>query len=38
MSRPIAARLERVDHVHEHRAALDVPEEVEPEATAFGRA
>ena len=36
----IAARLERgaVDHVHEHRAALDVPEEVQPEATAFGRA
>ena len=36
----VAAGLESgaVDHVHEHRAALDVPEEVEPETTALGRA
>ena len=36
----VAAGLERraVDHVHQHRAPLDVPEEVQPQATALGGA
>ncbi len=36
----VAAGRERraVDHVHQHRAPLDVPEEVQPQATALGGA
>ena len=36
----VAARLERgaVDHVHQHRAALDVAQELQPEPAALGRA